>query len=117
MISRSNRFHGYGSLKYTYNKGETVRGPLCSTKYVFNPRRTKYRLAVVVNKKVNKSAVVRNKIRRQIYEVVRQVSDKIKNPCDIVITVFSDQILEISHNELDAMIKAQLYQAKIILKT
>ena|SRR5665213_886903 len=114
MISRTHRFHGYGSLKYTYNKGETVRGPLCSTKYVFNPRRSKYRLAVVVNKKVNKSAVVRNKIRRQIYEVVRVVSDKITNPCDIVITVFSDQILEISHDELVTMIKTQLHQAKIV---
>lgn len=114
MISRSNRFHGHGSLKYIYRKGETIRGPLCSTKYIFNPRRTKYRLAIVVNKKVNKSAVVRNKIRRQIYEVVRQASHLIKDPCDIVITVFSDQILEISHEELDVMIKAQLHQAKII---
>ena len=113
MISRINRFHGYGSLKYTYRNGETVRGPLCSTKYVLNSKRTQYRLAVVVNKKVNKSAVVRNKIRRQIYEVVRQISDQIKNPCDIVITVYSDQILEISHDELVAMIKAQLHQAKI----
>ena len=114
MISRTHRFHGYGSLKYTYSRGETVRGPLCSTKYVFNPRRNKYRLAVVVNKKVNKSAVVRNKIRRRIYEVVRLVSDKIKNPCDIVITIFSEQILEIPHDELVTMINAQLHQAEII---
>ena len=113
MISRINRFHGYGSLKYTYRNGETVRGPLCSTKYVFNSKRANYRLAVVVNKKVNKSAAVRNKIRRQLYEVVRLISDQIKNPCDIVITVYSDQILEISHDELVAMIKAQLHQAKI----
>ncbi len=114
MISRSHRFHGYGSLRYVYSKGETIRGPLCSTKYVSNLRRNKYRLAVVVNKKVNKSAVVRNKIRRQIYEVVRAVSDQIKNPCDIVITVFSDQILEIPHNELITMINSQLKQANII---
>jgi ribonuclease P protein component len=114
MISRSNRFHGYGSLKYTYRRGETIRGPLCSTKYLFNNRRDRYRLAVVVNKKVNKSAVVRNKIRRQIYEVVRVLSSQIKNPCDIVITVFSDQILETSHDELVTMIKAQFHQAEII---
>ena len=114
MISRSNRFHGYGSLKYTYSRGETVRGPLCSTKYVFNSRRSKYRLAVVVNKKVNKSAVVRNKIRRQVYEVVRLISSQIKNPCDIVITIFSDQILEVTNTELTIMIKTQLKQAKII---
>jgi ribonuclease P protein component len=114
MISRINRFHGYGSLKYTYRRGETIRGPLCSTKYALNSRRSKYRLAVVVNKKVNKSAVVRNKIRRQIYEVVRPISDQIKTPYDIIITVFSDQILEISHDELVAMVKAQLHQAQII---
>jgi len=114
MISRVHRFHGYGSLKYTYKKGETVRGPLLSTKYVFNPRRNKYRLAVVVNKKVNKSAVVRNKIRRQVYEVVRLSETNIKQPSDIVITVFSDQILELTHNELALMIKTQLHQAKII---
>jgi len=114
MISRAHRFHGYGSLKYTYKKGDTVRGPLCSTKFAFNQRRNTYRLAVVVNKKVNKSAVIRNKIRRQIYEVVRLEEDKIKNPCDIVITVFSDQILELSHAELSVTIKAQFKQAKII---
>jgi ribonuclease P protein component len=114
MISRSNRFHGYGSLKYTYRQGDTVRGPLCSTKFVTNPRREKYRLAVVVNKKVNKSAVARNKIRRQIYEIVRLISNQIKTPHDIVITVFSDQILEITHDQLSVMIKAQLHQAKII---
>ncbi|HUY53266.1 MAG TPA: ribonuclease P protein component [Candidatus Dormibacteraeota bacterium] len=114
MISRLNRFHGHGSLKYTYRRGETVRGPLCSTKYVLNPRRDKYRLAVVVNKKVNKSAVVRNRIRRQIYEVVRLLAEQIKNPCDVVITVFSDQILEISHDELVVMIRAQFHQAEII---
>ena len=114
MISRAHRFHGYGSLKYTYKKGDTVRGPLCSTKFAFNQRRNTYRLAVVVNKKVNKSAVIRNKIRRQIYEVVRLEEDKIKNPCDIVITVFSDQILELSQDELSVMIKAQFKQAKIV---
>jgi ribonuclease P protein component len=69
---------------------------------------------VVVNKKVNKSAVVRNKIRRQIYEVVRLLAEQIKSPCDIVVTVFSDQILEISHDELVVMIKAQFHQAEII---
>jgi ribonuclease P protein component len=114
MISRSNRFHGHGSLKHTYSRGETVRGPLCSTKYVANTRRRTYRLAVVVNKKVNKSAVVRNKIRRRIYEVVRLTATEIKTPYDIVITVFSDQILEISHNELVTMIETQFHQAQII---
>ena len=114
MISRYFRFHGHGSLKYTYRKGETIRGPLCSIKYVLNERRKSYRLAVVVTKKVNKSAVVRNKIRRIIYELVRIDQDLIKKPYDIVITIYSDQILEIPKSELKIMIKTQLHQARII---
>ena len=55
MITRSHRFHGYGSLRFIYRNGKTVRGPLCSLKYIRNTRRKTYRLSVVVNKKVNKS--------------------------------------------------------------
>jgi ribonuclease P protein component len=114
MISKAHRFNGHGSLKYTYRNGETIRGPLCSLKFVVNNRRKDYRLAVVVNKKVHKSAVVRNRIRRIIYEIVRTNAEQIKVPYDIVITIFSDQILEISPEEQKTMVTAQLHQAGII---
>jgi ribonuclease P protein component len=114
MINRIHRFHGHGSLKFTYRKGETVRGPLCSIKYTLNTRRETYRLSVVVNKKVNKSAVKRNRIRRVVYEVVRQLEDKIVQPYDIVVTIFSDQILDLEHKEIQTMISSQLKQARII---
>lgn len=69
-----------------------------SIKYSHNDRRSNYRLAVVVSKKVHKSAVTRNRIRRRIYEAVRQ------NPpvggLDIVLTVFSDAVAELSSTEL-----------------
>lgn len=114
MIKRFNRFHGYGSLRYTYRHGKTVRGPLCSLKYSLNPKRNTYRLAVVVNKKVNKSAVVRNRIRRKLYETVRANESQITEAYDLVITIFSDQILELSVSELNRLVKAQLVQAGVI---
>ena len=114
MITRTHRFHGYGSLKYTYRHGQTVRGPLCALKYVTNKRRKTYRLSVVVNKKVNKSAVQRNRIRRRIYEVVRLNEKLITTPYDLVITIFSDQIKDLSQEELTRLIKAQLFQAGVI---
>lgn len=114
MIARNNRFHGYGSLRYVYKNGKTVRGPLCAVKFTPNPKRSEYRLAVVVSKKVSKSAVVRNRIRRRLYEAVRVQASDIKSPYDIVITVFNEQIATISSQEIMALVKAQFKQARII---
>lgn len=116
MISRAHRFHGYGSLKFVYQNGKTIRGPIIALKYSANPRRSTYRMAVVVSKKVNKSAVVRNRIRRRIYEAVRRYEANITDPFDIVCTVFHEQILELSPDQLDTMVHAQLVQAGIITK-
>lgn len=114
MIGRSNRFHGHGSLRFVYQQGKTVRGPLCALKYVPNTRRSDFRLAIVVSKKVSKSAVKRNRIRRRLYEVFREQKDQIKKPYDLVVTIFHEQIAEISHKELQKLVTAQLKQAGVI---
>ena len=92
MISRAHRFHGYGSLKKVYREGKSVRGGLISLKYTNQNSDKPYRMAVVVSKKVHKSAVVRNRIRRRIYEVVRKLENQPKNGVDMVFTVFDEQI-------------------------
>lgn len=114
MISRKNRFHGYGSLRFVYKNGQTIRGPLCALKFVGNEKRTEYRLAVVVSKKVHKSAVARNRIRRRLYEAVRHEAPAMKHPHDIVITVFSDKIASLPSGDVTKLVHAQLKQAKII---
>lgn len=114
MISILHRFHGYNSLRYVYRNGKTVRGPLCSLKYAENDRRKTYRLAVVVSKKVSKSAVVRNRIRRRIYEAVRQQETRIVGPYDLVITVFGELLATMPAEDLGRTIAAQLKQAKVI---
>lgn len=114
MISRKNRFHGHGSLRYVYRNGQTVRGPLCAIKFARNEKRTDYRLAVVVSKKVSKSAVVRNRIRRRLYEAFRLQAPNMKQANDMVVTVFSEQLASIPSEEVQKMVRAQLKQAKII---
>ena len=114
MIKRSNRFHGYNSLRYAYQHGKTVRGPLCAIRFVINERRTDYRLAVVVSKKVSKSAVVRNRIRRRLFESVRLHQEEIAAPYDIIMTVFNEQLAELPSEEVRRMVAAQLRQAGII---
>ena len=114
MIARKHRFHGHGSLRYVYQHGQTVRGPMIALKYAENSKRTSYRLAVVVSKKIQKTAVGRNRIRRRLYEAVRRLEPAMQHSTDMVITVFSEQILNLSASELNRMVHAQLRQARII---
>jgi len=113
MIARAHRFHGYGSLKYVYQNGRTVRGPLTALKFVSNERRKMYRLAVVVSKKVNKSAVVRNRIRRRLYEVVRRHESEITVPYDMVLTVFHEEIARLPVADIEKIVVEQLEKAGI----
>jgi ribonuclease P protein component len=114
MISRAHRFHGYNSLRYVYRQGRVSRGPTFAVKAADNPRRKAYRVAVVVSRKVNKSAVVRNRIRRRLYEISRELGQNISQPYDIVITVFHDTVLETPHKELTAQLKRQFKELKLL---
>jgi len=114
MISRTNRFHGHNSLRFVYQHGHVVRGPFYSIRYAVNERRKTYRTAIVVSRKVSKSAVTRNRIRRRLYEIVRQASRGIEGPYDIVITVFNEQVASMPAPELEKGIKALMRRAGII---
>lgn len=113
MISRSHRFHGYNSLRFVYRHGRIARGSAFAVKAHLNPKRKSYRLAVVVSRKVHKSAVARNRMRRRVYELVRQNESLISQPFDIVITVFQDSLLELSPKQLEAQLKKQLKEAGV----
>ena len=111
MISRAHRFHGYSSLRFVYKGGRTERGSLISLRYTENPRRKTWRAAVVVSRKVSKSAVVRNRIRRRIYEQVRLNKELVPGVFDLVFTVFSPQVDELSPEQISKQIKAIMKRA------
>lgn len=101
MISKLNRFHGRNSLNGVYQKGKAVRGDYISMRYLATKRKD-YRLAVVVSRKVSKSAVKRNRIRRRIYEIVRLYKKEKSQewPVDIVVSVFDEKAAKVSAEEL-----------------
>jgi ribonuclease P protein component len=104
MISRSHRFHGHNSLSFVYRQGQTARGPQLLLKFAPNTRRKTYRVAVVVSRKVSKSAVVRNRIRRRVYEAVRLNEALIEQPYDLVFTALDAQLAEIKADELHQLV-------------
>jgi len=88
MITRKNRFHGHNSLRPLYQKGTSVYST--NIKLLYAPaQKQNYRAAVVVSKKVHKSAIVRNRIRRRIYEYVRQYMQTSPTQLDLVFVVQS----------------------------
>jgi ribonuclease P protein component len=97
-----------------YQKGQTIRGPFCALKYIVNNRRRNYRIAVVVSRKVHKSAVVRNRIRRRVYEIIRTESSRIERPYDLVLTAYSDQLAEMPAAQLHQAIVEKLEKAGIL---
>lgn len=114
MIEKIHRFQGRGSLRFVYQRGQTVRGPFNSLKYIVNKRRSTYRVAIVVSRKVSKSAVVRNRIRRRIYEMMRQLPLADQPPYDLVITAYNEQLAELDWIELEQTIMGQLQKAGIL---
>lgn len=116
MLRRTHRFHGYNSLNHVYRHGATVRATDMSLRYVHNQRRTAYRAAVVVGKKVHKSAVVRNRIRRRIFEQLRLALGELNQPYDIVITVHADKVAAMPIDQLEQTTRQLLTQAGILEK-
>lgn len=113
MISTLFRFRGHNSLRYVYANGKAVRSQLFTIKYTANKRRTHPRFSVVVSKKVIKSAVARNRIRRRVYEYVRQAIETMPDVYDVVIICTSAEVRTLPYEQIkkqldDLFIKAEL---------
>ncbi len=114
MLSRKHRYHGLNSLRITYKQGQVVRSQQISLRYFLNTRRQTYRCAVIVSKKVEKSAVKRNRLRRRVFEVVRQLEPQINQPYDLIIQIFSAGFIDLSSAELNKQIKELMAKAGVV---
>lgn len=71
-----------------------------------------YKCAVVVSKKTAKHAVVRNRIRRRIYEWVRTTLPK-DFPCDIMISVFSEEFASMPYKSLSEKLEKAISKTTV----
>lgn len=113
MIGSEHRFHGHGSLKYIFSKGATFRTRHLVLRVIRNPRRKKSRFAVVVSKKVDKRAVVRNRIRRRLYSIIQEIIPEINTTYDIVFIATSADIQASDYEQLQQSVYQLLLQAGV----
>jgi ribonuclease P protein component len=113
MISQRYRFHGHSSLQYVHRHGTVVRAGAASLKYCPNKKREHYRVAVVVSRKVSKSAVARNRIRRRIYEAVRQQLGESVGSYDLAFMIYDVNLALCDSTEITKLTKQLLKRAGI----
>ncbi len=113
MIPVAFRFHGHNSLRYVYSNGKAVRSRTATIKWVANKHRRTSRIAVVVSKKVIKSAVSRNRIRRRIYEYMRLQLPRLDKVSDIVVIVTLSDFLIMPAAELSEQLGQLLDQTDL----
>lgn len=72
-----------------------------------------FRAAVVVSRKVHKNAVVRNRIRRRVYDFLGRHQGSLKTG-DIVITVLDTRLESCSFEDLERDLKTALTKSVIV---
>lgn len=114
MLARLFRFHGHNSVRRAYRQGSSVRGSLGSLHVHYDSKHPQFKVAVVVSKKVHKSAVVRNRIRRRIYELVRLAQKDINKAAELVFTIYQVEAASMPADELKKEVYDLLSRAKLL---
>lgn len=114
MLAKPFRFHGHQSVRRAYQRGRPVRNTLGSLHVSSDDNSKGPRVAVVISKKVDKSAVKRNRIRRRIYEIIRLHPAHTAFRDDMVLTVYQAEAAELPHGELQAEVHDLLTKAHVV---
>jgi ribonuclease P protein component len=112
MLSRKNRFHGHGGVRRVYRLGKPTRTNFASLHVLQNERVYKSKVAVVVSRKVDKSAVKRNRIRRRLYALMQSELPKLKTPTELVLTVYQAEVATMPAMELEKAFLELMQKAK-----
>lgn len=107
MISHSHRFRGRKRINEVYRLGKPSRGELFNTRTLAS-NTPNFRVAIVVSKKVARSAVTRNRIRRKIYTCFHSPELKELESVDIIINVYSAEVAKATQPAIIAQLQKQL---------
>jgi len=84
MLPKANRLKKKQDIEWVFKKGKGFKEDFLILKITKN-RLSQARFAFVISQKVSKKAVIRNKIRRQLSEVIRMRLKKLKKGIDVLL--------------------------------
>ncbi len=94
-----------------YKKGKTIRRPMMSLVFCDNTKGFT-RVAVVVSKKVEKTAVGRNLIRRRVYEAIRVNWEYIPLKRDYIFVIYDKKVGKMKFAELEKILGELVAESK-----
>ena len=112
MLNKKYRFHSRGGVRYVYQNGKTVRKAQMSLVFTENTKGFT-RVAVVVSKKVAKSAVTRNRIRRRVYEALRINLEYLPKKRDYIFVVYTKNVMEMPFEKLERLLGELVEESKV----
>ena len=117
MLPKQNRLRLKKDFERIFETGRWGGTDFISLKYAKNEDGDDPKIGFMVGKKVSKSAVKRNRVKRQMREVVRLALKKgqIKPNFDVIV-VAKPKILGRSHFEIEQTLKNSLIRARILNK-
>ncbi|MBU3934569.1 ribonuclease P protein component [Patescibacteria group bacterium] len=112
MLSGENRIVKKKDFENIFRRGVSFKEGFLSLKINRNSSQ-KSRFAFVVSRKVSKKATTRNKIRRQLRELIKLRADKIKKGIDCIFIVLPG-IGKKNFEEIKGVVDSLLKKAKLI---
>ena len=112
MLQKENRLKKKKDFEKLFKEGRSFREKLLVLKANKN-NLGKSRFGFIVSKKVSKKAVARNKIRRQLREIVRKEINNYQKGFDVAIIALPGIELK-SFKEIDQTLKSALKKIKIL---
>jgi len=86
MLSKINRLNGQKNFDYVFSQGKNYQSNylilrIAATKNKF------WRLGLIISGRVDKRAVIRNRLRRRLSTIIRQQADNLRTGFDVIISV------------------------------
>ena len=112
MLPLKNRLKKRKDFQRVFDRGRFINSDLISVRFLAN-RTDDTRVGFIVSKKVSKMAVLRNKVKRMLREIIRENMVRIKKGFDMIITAKSG-ISKVQLEEVTDVLKELLKRSNLI---
>jgi len=113
MLDKKNCLKKKKDFQKVIKKGEKIEKEFLVLKFYKNALEDITRIGFIVSQRVSKKAVLRNKIKRRLREIVKDSLSNLKPGYDIIFFT-KKAIKEKDFLEIEKMVKQMLKQAKLL---
>jgi ribonuclease P protein component len=104
MLASRHRFHGRKNVQALLRSSKRIKIDGLDLRFIIKTNQPT-RLAVVVSKKIFKSAVKRNRIRRRLFAMYARSLDKLPSGLQLIIFVRDPELLKVSSETIAKLVE------------